>query len=99
MTKYACDVCETVEGNINRMSFNTGKRKQSMDFKTINDAEDFEYIVEDLDVCYVHVRLLAQYLLNRLTRKEEWEEQIAAYKYLHTIAKNNKEHKDKYEGV
>ena len=91
MIKYACDICEATE-DVTRISFNTGK--QQTEIKTIDGHEDFEYRVEDLDMCNMHIRMLTYYLLNRLTRKEEWEEQIAAYKYMHTIAKNNHQRKE-----
>lgn len=85
MTKYACDICESIY-DISRLSFNVGSK--------VTNGEDVEYIVEDLDVCNVHVRMLAMYLLNRLSRREDYEEQIAAYKYLQTIAKNIKQEKE-----
>ena len=85
MTKYACDVCESVN-DVSRLSFNVGS-------KATGD-KDMEYIVEDLDLCNVHIKMLAMYLLNRLSRREEYEEQIAAWKYLQTIAKNIQQNKE-----
>lgn len=86
MIKYGCDVCESVE-NVSKLSFVTGAIK---DEQNVN----IEYIVEDLDICDIHIKMLAMYLLNRLSRNEGYEEQIAAYKYLQTIAKNNQHKKE-----
>lgn len=81
MTKFACDVCESVE-NVSRLSFTVGK--------SLDEAGSIDYTVEDLDVCNVHIKMLTMYLLNRMTRNGEFREQQDAYKYLQTIARNSK---------
>ena len=54
MTKYACDVCETVEGNINRMSFtleNVERTREGNQYFNVGPDEPFDSTDLEKSVC------------------------------------------------